>query len=51
MEFADKKQMSKQFQDYSIEKKLPFSYLFLLFALLTIIIETILIYKLNKIKK
>jgi hypothetical protein len=51
MEFADKKQMSKQFQDYSIEKKLPFSYLFLLFALLSIIIETILIYKLNKIKK
>ena len=51
MEFADKKQVSKQLQDYSIEKKLPFSYLFLLFALLTIIVETILIYKLNKIKK
>lgn len=51
MEFADKKQMSKQFQNYSIEKKLPFSYLFILFALLTIIIETILMYKLNKIKK
>ena len=51
MEFVDKKQVSKQLQNYSIEKKLPFSYLFLLFALLTIIVETILMYKLNKIKK
>ena len=51
MEFADKKQVSKQLQEYSVEKKLPFSYLFLLLALFTIIVETILMYKLNKIKK
>ncbi len=48
MEFADKKQVSKQLQEYSVEKKLPFSYLFLLLALFTIIVETILMYKLNK---
>lgn len=48
MEFADKKQVSKQLQEYSVEKKLPFSYIFLLLALFTIIVETILMYKLNK---
>ena len=51
MEFTKKTDVSKELKSYSSEKKFPFAFIFVLLALVSILCETILMYKLNKLSR
>lgn len=50
MEFSDKKEIKKDLKAYSSEKHFPFAFIFIIVALLCVLFESILLFKLNKLK-
>ena len=51
MEFVDKTDVNKELKAYSSQNKFPFAFVFIILALSSILCETILMYKLNKLSK
>jgi hypothetical protein len=50
MEFSDKKELKKDLKAYSSEKHFPFASIFIIIALFCVLFESILLFKLNKLK-